>query len=269
MEVQWQAHILSAGGMMKDSSKLYKYHSANCARINDAVKRIELQARRAVGAEDRKTLKALLPLYGLLIGASAETHLLKILFEPAAFDHDQRRTVLRETKHLERWNRLLETAFRAHNGLNPKTLVTKDTLPIGDFHIYEELRGLLDNELRIVIEIRNKLAHGQWEYPFNDEFDDILADKKKLLNQENLLSLKFKRSIISNLLAIIRDLAVSRRTLYRDFRLYYERLKNAKRNLGSRSYEKYKESLIAKRARGDRKKAANYLRAAVESEERC
>lgn len=249
---------------MKDPFKLYKYHSANYARINDAIKRIELQVRRAVATEDRKTLKALLPLYGLLIGASAETHLLKILFEPGAFDQVQRGWVLEERIHLDRWKRLLDIAFRTHHGLNPKTPLTKDTLPIRDFHIYEELRGLLDNELKIVIEMRNKLAHGQWEYPLDDELSDVLAHKKKLLNQENLLSLKFKRTIIANLLAMIRDLAVSKRTLHRDFGVYYSRLRNASRNLGRRSYEKYKQSLIVKRQRGEKKKLENY-RAALQS----
>ncbi len=243
---------------MKDPLKLYKYHTANCARITDAIKRIELQARRAVASEDRKTLKALLPLYGLLIGASAETHLLKILFEPRAFDQAKRDGVLAEKTHFGRWKRLLEVAFRTHHRLNPKTSLTKDTLPIRDFHIFEELSGLLDNQLKIIIEMRNKLAHGQWEYPFREDFTDVISDKKKLLNRENLLSLKFKRTIMTNLLAMIRDLAVSHSTLQRDFDVYYNRLRNARRSIARRSYEKYKESLVLKRRRGEQKKLENY-----------
>jgi hypothetical protein len=62
---------------MKTQAQLYEYHSANCSRIESAIKRIALQLRRAVACEDRHTVKAFLPLYSLLIGASAETSLLK------------------------------------------------------------------------------------------------------------------------------------------------------------------------------------------------
>lgn len=236
---------------MKDPAKLYKYHTANCRRVVDALNQVEFQGRRAVAREDRKALKALLPLYGLLIGASAETRLQKILFEPGAFDDAQRTSVISESSQFDRWKCLLNVAFRAHNGLNARTALTKDTLPIDDFLLYQELGQLLDHELRIIIEIRNKLAHGQWEYPLNEACTGVLQDKKRLLNQENLLSLKFKRTIIDNLLSIMRDLAVSHGTLQRDFGVYYDRLRNARRNLAKRSYEKYKKSLIEKKKRGD------------------
>jgi hypothetical protein len=236
---------------MKAPAKLYRYHTANYRRVVDALKQVELQGRRAVAKGDRKALKALLPLYGLLIGAAAETRLHKILFEPGAFDDAQRAEVTNEGSQFDRWKRLLAVAFRAHNSLNPKTTLTKDTLPIKDFLLYEELGHLLEHELRIIIEIRNKLAHGQWEYPLNEDCTDVLPDKKKLLNQENLLSLKFKRTIIDNLLSIMRDLTVSHGTLQRDFDVYYNRLRNARRSLANRSYEKYKRSLIEKKKRGD------------------
>lgn len=243
---------------MKDPLKLYRYHCDNSRRIVDAIKRIELQARRAIAVEDRKTVKALLPLYSLLIGASAETHLQKILFEPRAFTPIQREAIARESTQLGKWKRLLDVAFRAHLRLNPKTALTKDTMPIQDYHLYIELGQLLEHELKIIIELRNKLAHGQWEYPLNDDNSDVLPDKKKLLNQENLLSLKYKRTIIHNLLSMMRDLAVSHGTLQRDFGVYYNRLRHARLSLANRSYDKYKQSLILKRQRGDKERKANY-----------
>ena len=91
-----------------------------------------------------------------------------------------------------------------------------------------------------------------------EDFSDVSSEKKKLLNHENLLTLKFKRSILKNLLFIIRDMAVSHRTLHRDFNAQYRRLNDAKRNLHNRSYEKYKTSLIEKAKRGRAKELSNY-----------
>lgn len=247
---------------MKTPTQLYKYHTANLARIEDALDRVELHLRRAVASEDRKSQKSLLPLYGLLIGASAETQLMKILYEPKVFSEAQKKDVIGTKTHIDRWRKLLEFSVRNHHTLNEKTPITDETIDAIDFLIFAELIGLLENDLKIIIELRNKLAHGQWEYPFTEDFSDVSSDKKKMLDHENLLTLKFKRSILKNLLFIIRDMAVSHRTLHRDFNAQYRRLKNAKFNLRTRSYEKYKNSLIEKKRRGRVKELANYRAAA-------
>jgi len=243
---------------MKPPEKLYKYHTANLARIEDAINRIELHLRRAIALEDRKSQKAMLPLYGLLIGASAESQLMKILYEPSVFTDVQRQAVIGAGSHINRWYKLLEISVRNHNSLNDKTQISRETINATDYLIYSDLQTLLGNELKIVIELRNKLAHGQWEYPFNDDFTDISSEKKRLLDAENLLTLKFKRSIIKNLLFIVRDMAVSHRTLHRDFNTQYQRLTHAKRNLKTRQYAKYSQSLVDRRKRGRAKELANY-----------
>jgi hypothetical protein len=243
---------------MKTPEKLYKYHTANLARIEDALDRVELHLRRAVALQDRKSQKALIPVYSLLIGASAETQLMKILHEPKAFSEEQKINVIGTKAHIDRWHKLLEFAVRNHHKLNDRTLISNETINATDFLIFTELNGLLDGELKIIIELRNKLAHGQWEYPFVEDFSDVASDKKRLLDHENLLTLKFKRSILRNLLFIVRDMAVSRRTLHRDFDVQYRRLKHAKRNLRNRSYDKYKSSLIEKAKRGRAKEISNY-----------
>lgn len=243
---------------MKTQAQLYKYHCANRGRIESAIKRISLNLRRAVASEDRHTIKAFLPLYGLLIGASAEASLQKILCEPTPFTIGRREHVLESSTHLERWKRLVDAAFRTHFGLNEKTPLDKNTIPLQEFAIYTELVDLLDHELRIIIEIRNKLAHGQWEYPLNEDCTDVLPEKKKLLDRENLVSLELKHSIIDNLLKIIRDLSVSHRTVVRDFPLFYRRIQNARCRLTTVSYDKYKLVLVARRKRGLKKRTDAY-----------
>jgi hypothetical protein len=250
--------VFEAEPELKTPAKLYKYHTANLARIEDAIHRVELHLRRAVASEDTKSQKALLPLYGLLIGASAETQLMKILYEPTVFSEAQKEEIIGTKTHIDRWRKLLEFAVRNHHKLNNKTAITVETIDATDFLILTELDGLLENDLKIIIELRNKPAHGQWEYPFTDDFSDVSSTKKKLLDDENLLTLKFKRSILKNLLFIIRDMAVSHRTLHRDFNVQHRRLKAAKRNLHNRSYEKYKNSLIEKATRGRAKELSNY-----------
>ncbi|HIB9634549.1 TPA: hypothetical protein ACWZTX_003558, partial [Escherichia coli] len=80
---------------------------------------------------------------------------------------------------------------------------------------------VLSNELRILIEIRNKLAHGQWIYPFNNEGNTVDPDKYKLINKENLQSLQFKYSLAQHLVDAVHDLVVSPTTFERDFESHF------------------------------------------------
>lgn len=247
---------------MRTPAQLYKFHSANLARVEDALDQVEIHLRCAVATQDRKSQKALLPLYSLMIGASAETQLMKILHEPKAFTELQKQAIINSRVHLDRWHKLLESAVRNHHGLNEAKAISDATIPATDYFYFRELNQLLDHQLKIVIELRNKMAHGQWEYPFTDNFQDVSSDKMRILRQENLLTLKFKRSILKYLLFIIRDVAVSRLAFHRDFDTQYARMKHAMRNLQTRDYEKYRDSLIRKKQRGRVKELANY-RAAV------
>ena len=108
--------------------------------------------------------------------------------------------------------------------------------------------------MRPIIELRNKLAHGQWVYPLNSDGDDVSADLYNTLRQENLLSLQFKRKIIHHITDIIHDLVVSKATFERDFDDHFDRLLGTKRNLKTRTYNKYVAKQQEKFARGKLKR---------------
>ena len=111
----------------------------------------------------------------------------------------------------------------------------------------EALRGVLSGELMIIIEIRNKLAHGQWVYPFNNEGTAAESEKFRLINKEDLQSLQFKYSLLGHLAAAVHDLVVSPATFERDFDGHFKRLEQVRMNLSVKSYATYEGSLIASR----------------------
>jgi hypothetical protein len=156
---------------------------------------------------------------------------------------------LNQSSQLDQWQKTIELAFRIHYHI-PHANLDSTTLPFTSFAQYSSLSGLLSNELTILIEIRNKLAHGQWIYPFNSDNNCIEEGKYKLINRENLLSLQFKYHLINSLSDIIHDLVVSPLTFERDFNKHYRLIENARINLRNRKYEDYKRSLIEKRKRG-------------------
>jgi hypothetical protein len=54
------------------------------------------------------------------------------------------------------------------------------------------LSEMLAKDLSSIIELRNKLAHGQWVYPLNNDSNDVAQEQMDALRVENLLSLQFK-----------------------------------------------------------------------------
>jgi uncharacterized protein with von Willebrand factor type A (vWA) domain len=113
---------------------------------------------------------------------------------------------------------------------------------------------MLTNDLRPIVQLRNKLAHGQWVYPLNDAGKDIAQAQMDALRVENLLSLQFKKSLISALSDAIHDLVVSRPTFERDFDRHFRVIVETRRNLQTREYSSYAKVLRDKYKRGKTKK---------------
>lgn len=241
---------------MATEAKIYQFHVANLRSIKIALNNTALSARQAIAEENQRAIASFVRLYALLMGAWAETRLKKLLYERNGFTEDERTRVLTQTSQLEQWQKLVEVAFRKHYGI-PHAELTSANLPFTAHARYASLVNILDNNLRVVIEVRNKLAHGQWIYPLNNEGNDVETNKYTLLNKENLPSLQYKESLITGLADIVHDLVVSLPTFERDFDANYSKITNTKNNLTNRKYGKYVATLIDKRKRGIAKRKGN------------
>lgn len=233
--------------------KIYKYHVANLRSIEIALKNTARSARKAISEKNQPATNSFVRLYAFLIGAWAENRLKKMLYEKNIFSKKERIKVMNQTGLLDRWQKAVEAAFRKHFKI-PKAKISQNSLPHTAYTRYSSLIEILDKDFRSVIEVRNKLAHGQWIYPFNNNETDIEQKKYLLLNKENLLSLQYKFKLISSLTDIIHDLFVSLPTFKRDFDLHFQHITNTINNLINRKYENYANSMIEKRKRGIQKR---------------
>lgn len=230
--------------------KIYKYHVANLKELELALNHIERLAKKEIATKDaQNSLTSLLRLYTFMLGAWAEVRLKKILYEFQGLNDEERTFILNKSKQIEQWQAIVELSFRKNFQI-PKAdleqnLKRKD---IAAYQKYIEINRLINEDLRIIIEIRNKLAHGQWKYPFSQECK-IDTDKYQLINKENLLSLNFKYKILKTLAEMIHYIIISPKTLDRDFNHYYRKISGLKNQLDNRKYETYKNSLIEKRTR--------------------
>jgi hypothetical protein len=222
---------------MKPPEKLYRFHVENLRSIQAGLEAVLDSARLAIARREPSLIDTHVRLYAFLMGAWAECRLLKLLYEPNAFDDSERRAILAETA-LDRWVRAVEIAFRRHYKVKSAPL-TPPALPATAFYRFNALNDLLNVDLQSVIVLRNKLAHGQWAYPLNEQLDDVAQSQMDALRDENILSLKQKSGLIEAFCDSIHDLVVSPPTFERDFDNHFRRVAQLRANLLHKSYERW------------------------------
>lgn len=228
-------------------SKIYLHHVENLRELERAIGQTARLAKAEIARGDpQQSLRSLLRLYSFLLGAWAECRLRKLLHEQFGFNNEEREHVLGADTQLEQWQRTVDIAFRKHHNV-PQAELTSRVLGVSHAARRSALHSILSGELRIIIEIRNKLAHGQWVYPFNNAGTAVEPDKYKLINKENLQSLQFKYALLRHLADAIHDLVVSPATFQRDFDKHFKHLEQVQVNLRVKRYENYKRSLVASR----------------------
>ncbi len=234
-------------------TKIYRYHVENLREIELTISHISRLSRNTIASRDpENSLRSLLRLYSFLIGAWAETRLKKLLNEERGFNEFDRNEIINTSTQIDQWKLTIEKAFRNHYGIRNAKL---NNISLGETTAarFEILNKVIFEDLKILIEIRNKLAHGQWIYPFNSEGTSIEQDKYQLINQENLQSLQFKYTLIKHLSDTVHDLVVSKATFERDFDIHFKQLNQVKINLKRKQYSDYENMLITKRIESRRK----------------
>lgn len=237
---------------MSASCSLYRYHVENLRGLDKAILEIEFITKQSIrSGNSRNNLESFKRIYALLIAAWAETRLNKILTDKHTFTSNSLETIKRTGSQLDKWLKAVELAFKQHHNITSEEL-TSNSIDTIHFARYSKLKSLLNNELKPVIEVRNKLAHGQWLYPLNRNSINLSEHIYHALNKENHLSLKFKFQIIGYLSDIIHDLIISQPTFERDFSKLFRRIENAQTNLLNRKYEDYVQKLVANATHGKR-----------------
>lgn len=245
----WRLGIEFCVNAMKPPEELYEFHVANLRSIEVGISRITRLFRHAISIDDEYTVFVFIRLYALLLGTWAESRLRKLLYEKDGFSEGNRDHIFSLQTQLEMWEECVEKAFRIHYNV-PNAPLSQETMDHSAFAKFSSIQEMIQDDLRPIIELRNKLAHGQWHYTLNSEGDDISQDQMDAIRIENLLSLQFKKSLLVYLCEVIHDLVVSKPTFERDFDKHYRLIIETRRNLRMRVYEKYTQAMRDKYERG-------------------
>ena len=234
---------------MRADHRIYAYHVKNLQEVEKGLSSISRSARSAISRNDpHDNLQSSIRLYALVLGAWAETRLNKLLYEESRLLEAQRDEILSRNSKLEQWQLLVKRAFRIHYNL-PHAMLNESNLGVANAARYNALQEILDRELKVIIQIRNKLAHGQWYYPLNGNGTAVNSEYFRNINDENIMSLQYKFSLLKHLAQMIHDLVVSPPTFERDFECHFRKLEQVRQRLNVQKYSDYVARLIANRNR--------------------
>jgi hypothetical protein len=223
--------------------QLFKCHVENLRSVKRAVASLEHPLKNAVSRQHQNEEDALTKLYALLVAAKLECRLQKLLYQPDGFDESLRAQVLAEDTQLDRWLRAIAVAFQFQYNVRA---LSEETLKFTAWSQYRELTKLVQEDLRPIIELRNKLAHGQWEYSLNSTGTGVAQDQMRDLKTLNFTRIRLQSALADYICDDIHELVVARDARARNFDQHYNRILETRRNLEVQSHERWSEMMRRK-----------------------
>jgi hypothetical protein len=233
---------------MRSRSDLYRFYVSNYRAVARAFKHVARQLRAAISLQDDRTTESFTRLLALLLAMKLDCRMHRLLYEHPAFRRLDRTKIRSKRSLFLQWSATLDFAFRHQYEIPSGKLPQR--LPHSARARYLTLQDLLKDQLEPILELRNRLAHGQWVYLLNDSQSDVSNTLMAALQNEDIVSLQLKDTLVDTLCATVEDLVLSRPTFERDFDAHFESITTTVRRLGDRNYARYTAAMQAKRQRG-------------------
>jgi len=249
---------------------MYKKWCENVKTLEDAIEQIQRDIRLFIAKRQESNVYSYNKLLSYLIICWCEARIMKLIYEPEyifnnkrgafkkskSFEQDEIENVYNTKELKEKWLKALQIAISKRH----KISLDKDfpkSLPFTSRARYYEIEDLINNKLLPSIEVRNRIAHGQWKHAFTFDLKSFSQSHTTALRTENIVVLQLNYNIFKILGQLIHDIASSPETFDRDFDKNYAILEQSKLNLHKRDYKKYCENLVDKYARGQKRRSSN------------
>lgn len=220
----------------------YEALKSNYRSVATALTHIERAVNAALRNADEPASKALTNTQMLLVAVKAEARLQKLMHTPGWLDEPQQAYILSASSRIDRWQRLIEVGFRKRYGKTKRKVPLADQLDHDAAARYRTLLEILEQDLRGVIEIRNKLAHGQWSYGMTEE-GTISPDLTRRLRTTNTLELRFQDSIAEDMANAVGDLLQPGRQFEESFNGHYRKIKSSHDHLANLDFQAHVKRL--------------------------
>ena len=190
--------------------EIAKAHAKNRRKIIQAITQLNRSLNQAIKENKNELQDANVRTIVMLYASYLEASLGYIVhFYGAQISVVNKDNILSQSSHIDKWNYLIDTLFRKRYLDGKRKAFNLINLGHTNFHRYEYIKSLLNTEIKTTIEIRNKLAHGQWAIAFTsdgDEKSQEITTKIWTLTKKDVLATK---NIVINFIRIMEKLSAS------------------------------------------------------------
>ena len=149
-----------------------KAHAKNRSKIKQAITQMNRSLNQAIKDNKKELEDANIRMLIILHAAYLESTLPYLLyFYGAQIKMVSVNYILSKPSEYDKWVSFIEYCFRRNFLDGKRRALNLINLKHTNYQRYIYLKETLDNDIRAIIEIRNKLAHGQWAIAFNSEGD--------------------------------------------------------------------------------------------------
>ncbi len=224
--------------MPAESTRAFRQHSRNLKSVEHGLLMAERAHKAAIRRNHQDEIEFHSRMHLLVVGVMAEARLRKILWDPSGFNNRERDLVLSKRSQLERWELAVEYAFRRHYTI-PMHLGL-DAVPQPQRDQSARLRSMLGTDLKPVIETRNDVAHGFWEWIMNARETSITAAAPSLLNY---LQIHRRSGALAELGGLIYALTISEPTFQRDYDEHLNAIEALSRGFAADDFTSWKQTM--------------------------
>lgn len=225
--------------MASTQEEIYKLNCENLKSVITSYKTIERDLKLSLRRNDQHVKHHELYLL-FLSGSYIENMYYKLVYEPNFTEHDRNSVQSHSTRNSlnKKWQLLLEYGFRtAYNIKESEDLEVN--LKFTPRQYYKELKNFINQELSTIIQIRNKVAHGQFIHPFNNTRTNLNRDMQNLMEAQNLFTIRLRIKKFEAISKVIHDLIITPQIFKRDFDDYYEKYERVSFNCSPTKYQEF------------------------------
>lgn len=227
----------------------FRLHADNLAAVRAGLVQAERLHKNAIREGDGAAVSFLGRMHAINVGMMAEARLNKILWDPQGFNALERELLVAARSHFDRWMLTVDLAFRRHYRV-PVHEKLGQSLDRAVAAQLQELRGTLEQDLKPVIEDRNKTAHGQWRWFLNEKNLQELREVRAAPKPLNYRAIQARSKAIEALGDIVHVLAVSEPTFQRDYDAALAQVRDWRTLMDGRDYEQFAAQLRDRARRG-------------------
>lgn len=174
--------------------------SKNVASLEATRRKVNAQINDSLRRDDDFSLKIYTNLYLLVYSAWTEATLVKLVHTPFGFTTDEKKKILKDQDVLNKWKKCVNTAFSKFRD-NGSEIPNKK----------KKIHKLIEDYLKSQAQIRNKIAHGQWEYPLHKNNITHDDEAQSLMNLVDVIQIDTWFEIFKEIVEIVRGLIDSRK----------------------------------------------------------